>query len=382
MKFIISESQLKLMKESIEISEIKLPDFIENSIEQYKTSLGQHPSFPPENENKFETIILKKRYYELITNVKKVLGNDGDISKKTLISKLQELINNCKELEEPIKNELENICIDTVLQIFNLTHDVINFNCQLKNDIKSVTPLIPEKIEEEFSDIEHIEYLNNEILKRRLIDSLIMGASVRLSENFNASLSKIFLLNHKLPEIYHEIITINEYLTFVKEQKPSTDNIGGEVSVNLISETPTINSEAIIFPILLFETIKGVMELICSHGLPKNKFDAEYVIGKSDFLLAYNWDKRIGVGLWDIIQEIIGDENLNLMPKIILELIQRKSNEFNYTMKEIFAKTKKGKQIVNDIIDEIKLGTEFENIENEITYNNNEEYFSPEELII
>lgn len=382
MKFIISESQLKLMKESIEISEIKLPDFIENSIEQYKTSLGQHPSFPPENENKFETIILKKRYYELITNVKKVLGNDGDISKKTLISKLQELINNCKELEEPIKNELENICIDTVLQIFNLTHDVINFNCQLKNDIKSVTPLIPEKIEEEFSDIEHIEYLNNEILKRRLIDSLIMGASVRLSENFNASLSKIFLLNHKLPEIYHEIITINEYLTFVKEQKPSTDNIGGEVSVNLISETPTINSEAIIFPILLFETIKGVMELICSHGLPKNKFDAEYVIGKSDFLLAYNWDKRIGVGLWDIIQEIIGDENLNLMPKIILELIQRKSNEFNYTMKEIFAKTKKGKQIVNNIIDEIKLGTEFENIENDITYNNNEEYFSPEELII
>ena len=382
MKFIISESQLKLMKESIEISEIKLPDFIENSIEQYKTSLGQHPSFPPENENKFETIILKKRYYELITNVKKVLGNDGDISKKTLISKLQELINNCKELEEPIKNELENICINTVLQIFNLTRDVINFNCQLKNDIKSVTPLIPEKIEEEFSDIEHIEYLNNEILKRRLIDSLIMGASVRLSENFNASLSKIFLLNHKLPEIYHEIITINEYLTFVKEQKPSTDNIGGEVSVNLISETPTINSEAIIFPILLFETIKGVMELICSHGLPKNKFDAEYVIGKSDFLLAYNWDKRIGVGLWDIIQEIIGDENLNLMPKIILELIQRKSNEFNYTMKEIFAKTKKGKQIVNNIIDEIKLGTEFENIENEITYNNNEEYFSPEELII
>ena len=382
MKFIISESQLKLMKESIEISEIKLPDFIENSIEQYKTSLGQHPSFPPENENKFETIILKKRYYELITNVKKVLGNDGDISKKTLISKLQELINNCKELEEPIKNELENICIDTVLQIFNLTHDVINFNCQLKNDIKSVTPLIPEKIEEEFSDIEHIEYLNNEILKRRLIDSLIMGASVRLSENFNASLSKIFLLNHKLPEIYHEIITINEYLTFVKEQKPSTDNIGGEVSVNLISETPTINSEAIIFPILLFETIKGVMELICSHGLPKNKFDAEYVIGKSDFLLAYNWDKRIGVGLWDIIQEIIGDENLNLMPKIILELIKIPQNEFNYTMKEIFAKTKKGKQIVNNIIDEIKLGTEFENIENDITYNNNEEYFSPEELII
>ena len=70
------------------------------------------------------------------------------------------------------------------------------------------------------------------------------------------------------------------------------------------------------------------------------------------------------------------------MSKIILELIQRKSNEFNYTMKEIFAKTKKGKQIVNNIIDEIKLGTEFENIENDITYSNNEEYFSPEELII
>ena len=119
---------------------------------------------------------------------------------------------------------------------------------------------------------------------------------------------------------------------------------------------------------------------LCQHKPPHSYGSPRLPLEDNSNL--YNWDKRIGVGLWDIIQEIIGDENLNLMPKIILELIQRKSNEFNYTMKEIFAKTKKGKQIVNNIIDEIKLGTEFENIENDITYNNNEEYFSPEELII
>ena len=61
-KFIITEEQLKYIRESVEIKDIKLPDFIVDSIKQNKTSLGKHPSFPPENEMSFESKILKKRY--------------------------------------------------------------------------------------------------------------------------------------------------------------------------------------------------------------------------------------------------------------------------------------------------------------------------------
>jgi hypothetical protein len=104
----------------IEIENIKLPEFILTSIKQYKTSLGKHNSFPPEKNIKFEEKILKKRYYELLKNVKKVDGINGDISKKSLISKLEQLVLKCKSIEKPIKDELEKLCYEQTFDIFGI----------------------------------------------------------------------------------------------------------------------------------------------------------------------------------------------------------------------------------------------------------------------
>ena len=121
-KFIITESQLNQIRESVEIEKIKLPDFILNSIKQNKTSLGDHPFFPPGDELSFEEKILKKRYFELLNNVKKVEGINGDISKNTLITRLGELVVKCKEFEEPVKDQLEQICFELVNDCFGITY--------------------------------------------------------------------------------------------------------------------------------------------------------------------------------------------------------------------------------------------------------------------
>lgn len=380
-KYVITENQLKLIKESLDIEDVKLPEFISNSVKEHKTSLGDHPSFPPENETRFEIKILKKRYYELLTNIKKIDGINGDISNKNLINKLRELTIKCKEIEKPIREELEKICFNYVIELFNLLPDDIDITCNLKDNILIKQPITPIEMEENFEDISYIENLNDEILKRRLIDSIILGASTRLSSNYEKILTKIFTLNHNLPVLYNDIIAINEYLSFVKEQKPTEYNIGGEVSVDISSEDTKIQSEGIILPVLIFETIKGIMELISSNGLPENRKDAEYVIGKADFLLATNWDKRLGVGLWDIIMDTIGYDNFNLLPSVFTELVSTPVKEFNYNIREIFGGTKKGKLYIKNIINDIHKSQEFTEIESKIHCETNNEFFTPEELI-
>lgn len=78
---------------------------------------------------------------------------------------------------------------------------------------------------------------------------------------------------------------------------------GGKVDVNLSSSDNivSIKSQGILMPILLEETIKGILELAISHGLPKNSAKAQYIISKSDFKLAEMWDMRIGLPLWEHI---------------------------------------------------------------------------------
>ena len=47
-----------------------LPQDIKNVLRNHKTSLGLHPSFPPEEEYSFDYILTKKRFDELCHEVK------------------------------------------------------------------------------------------------------------------------------------------------------------------------------------------------------------------------------------------------------------------------------------------------------------------------
>lgn len=382
MKVIITEGQLKILKESIEIEKVKLPSFITSSINQYKTSLGKHNAFPPEKDVKFEEKILKKRYYELLQNVKKVDGLNGDISKKTLTDKLEKIVLKCKSIEEPIKKELEKLCYEFVFDTFGIDYDALNVECVLTDNIKIKQQITPMMIEDSFfDDIDHVEGFNGEIMKRRLINSIVQGACVRLSSNYENVLSKIYALDQRLPELYYNITAINEYLSFVKVRLPSDNNIGGVVSVDLTDETPVIKSEAIIYPTLVFETIKGIMELLSSHGLPDDKQSAEYIINQSDFLLAEDWDKRFGVGLWDIIMNTVTPNNAHMLAEIFTSLVSVESSKFDNLMREVLGGTKKGKRIIEELISDISSSVKYDEIDNTLSVGDSEDYFTPEELI-
>lgn len=362
MKKVIFEHIIpSLILEEQELSKPVLPKFIVKALKDNKTSLGAHPAFPPDDDKTFIEKVVLKRFDEITNDLNQL--DDEDKTEDFLSKKLSELLLQCKKLEEPIKETLEKICFNFVTEFFGVPNDIVIFSCELVDKVKPIEPLrlLPEDTDEmEFDGIEELEGLNDDVYKRRLIDSLIQGASVYYSDIYDKFVGEIFKLNSKLPALYHDIITINNYLIFVKKEKMDDKRMmqGGCVDVILGNESTKseIKSQALILPILLAESIKGFMELFASHGLPDSKEKALFVLKKADFLLAEPWDTRLGVVLWKLFIESLGNIDSTLIPSIFSYISSLNTKEFNRLFKEIFAKTKKSKiemaQIRNKVIKE------------------------------
>jgi len=150
---------------------------------------------------------------------------------------------------------------------------------------------------------------------------------------------------------------------------------------------PVIHVQAMVFPVLIHELVKGVMELLSAHGLPQNKKVGEYVINKADYLAAEPWDMRIGPALWNRFTEAIDPDDFELKHHIYSEMAALPVREFNQKMREIVAGTKEGKKIIKTIVEEVRNGLhedEFNEAMNEISGNNIEdedEGFDLEELM-
>lgn len=383
MRIIITESQLDGIKNEVRIKDIKLPSFIEKSIKSGKTSLGEHPSFPPDRDMSFVERILKKRYFEVGNDIAEIEDLNDPPSKDVLRDLLKSLIEKAELLEGNHKEELEEIVINFIYDMFNITESEIFISPLLTQSVTTKENLTPPTDDEyEYEDVDKMEHLNDEVLKRRLINALIQGSATRISQNYQNILGDLYNISPKLIELYHNINVVYDYYSFIREELPDLDNLSGSVAVNIASDVPQIHSQGVIFPVLLFQTVKGVMELLSANGLPESKDDAQYIINKADYVLVHNWDRRLGVGLWDIIMDTIGRDNFNLMPEVFSDIITSEPKEFNKIMKNVFAGTKKGKTHIKQLISDIQDGSKYHEIDKTVTYEyDKDDYFTPEDLI-
>ena len=365
-----------------------LPKHILKSAEKNLTSLGDNPCLPPEEETNFIVNILT-RYYDKLTDGK-------DINEQQIQEELKNLIVQCQKLEKENVNALEKICFDCIDELFEIPEDTIEIEGKLVSKIDNDNErLVPEKIEDfSFDSIDDMNNLSSEIYKRRMLNCLIAGASMYYMKNFKPYFQKIFEINPDLPALYKKILNLNDILLYLSKDKLSDDNNdGGKVDVNISSgnNMVSIKAEALLFPILLNEIIKGILELAISHGLPKNREKAMYVIGKSDFKLAEVWDMRIGCPLWEIIVSLIDELGYNAeeigINFIMMSFAVMDCNEFNEKMKEILAKTKRGKEIMNEILVEIIHNKEQDEFDDFITQMNDkpqltdDDFYEADELL-
>lgn len=357
-KLYFTESQMRnhLLCESVD--ELKLPKFLFDKIKNHKSFLGDNAAFPPTEDYPFDYKVLKTRYREVYENITKL--NLDSLEYDYLVSLLSKLIKECKELETPLRPHLCKICENTVISLLKIPAETVNLTCELvdkvepKNHAYRTLPETSEHRDFDFQDMEDFHNVSKVVLKRRLINSLIQGISYTYSLNYDLYLSQIYKLDKRLLELYDKIIIINDYLLFLKEVKINDKNplqsAYVEVELGVKTERTSIFSQAIIFPFLLMETIRGFCELFASHGLPNDNKKALYITKQADFLVAEPWDLRMGVGLWSFIGKDI--EDTTILPYLFTSLCEMKVDEFNTFLQEVFAQTTKGKKLIQQLIDD------------------------------
>jgi hypothetical protein len=389
-RIIITEEKAN---ELFDFEHVKLPKDIKKSLRDNKTSLGINPAFPPEDENRFDVKIILNRFKHVLEEYQNT-DDSNNLSPDYLANQLSLKLKLCKDIEKPIRNNLEIVCNNVIDKLFGIPDDTVIFKCSLVDDIQqdiNKIRLTPENTDDmEFDGIEQIEGLTDEVYKRRLINSLILGGAVYYTNETDLFISEIYKLNPKLPELYHEILVLNNLLLFLKEDKKTDDNRkqGGSVTVDLgnTSKKTIIEAEGIIFPFLLTESIKGFMELFVSHGLPKSRKEALYVMKKADFVMAEAWDMRFGPALWKYIIDAMGTSNSKLIPNVLYNIVSLPVTSFNKFMKEIFAKTKRGKEKMHELVELVENKLQMDDFDFKLNQKRSEyapitnEYFTEEDL--
>ena len=384
-RVLVNEDQMKLINEAVEMRS-NLPQFMHLSLDQGKN--------PFSNTGYFVGTSLEKMLVKRAGEIKANFTDDIDqYSKDKVFSKLARLIEKCKRKEEPIRDKLEKICNNTVVEIFGIPAGVIQIDCELVEGIPPgeqfhVSPDTDEDFE--YDDVEAIEANDAETKKRRIVNALGYGASQRfLEQSSKLWLSEIFQLDEELPHLYSQVMKINEYLVFNSDVEIQDDNHmqGGTVETKLKheGEVTEMHARGIIFPILLHEAIRGVVELIASYGLPDDIEGAKRVTNISDALENEPWDMRVGPVLWDSVCAGIGGVETEDFPYFFKALVTLPPEQFGSLMKNVFAGTRAGKEGVKRLYDESKYNNEYDKFTNDLALKQDRDviedaYFTDEEV--
>lgn len=372
------------------MEKITIPEHILNAINSNKTSLGEHPSFPPKpTQTQYIADLVGAKYTKL-----KEYINGKDINE--VIKELNDAVLKCVKEEKKCNDGLTKLCSDLVQNLFKIPEDTIDIEYHLTDTVDtSKERLIPEEDGDySFEDIRDMQYLSGEVYKRRLLNALIEGASENYAYNVVNYVKELYKINPELPGLYEKIVKYSDYLMYALEETPlrTSSGAGGTVEVRLNAEPKVINIKAYgtLFPILLQNTIKGILEVAILQGLPDDKDKAYYVMKKSDFKMAEIWDSRLGSVLWEKILQTHNEEidiydnvGLNFF---FMEMSLMTTPVFNEFMQEIFAGTNKGREAIGTMCKTIVNRREEDDFNNYITQNNRlypiqDGYFSEDEFL-
>jgi hypothetical protein len=245
-------------------------------------------------------------------SLKQMLGNK---SLMQTIMRSSELIPEIIEAEKNHITTLEGIAVDMVTQAY----PIIDY-ANIRIDAKIVTMgniAIPPPSEEEES-LPNPEFLE---AKRRIINGITQGASIRGAFAFYLFKEYLDLLDDTLVDKYGEILKLSfgiydseEAIAMLLAMIAQNKNMpGGESQMEYDEEAQqfVIKARAICFPMLVHEIVKGLYEIVGTQGFGKDKEQNKAVIGAVDKLSNEPRDFQYGKFIYDSLNNLYGESNIN-----------------------------------------------------------------------
>jgi hypothetical protein len=379
------------------------PD-IERKLSDKSHHLGGHPAFPPATGNQsFEEKIASQRFKDTVNKVKRYSGAQ-EINQQVLMDALSSL-KTIFEIEKDHKEELQKIAVKLVKKEFGLK-DQIDLIPDITDDLNFENMKIDEPEDEyEAENVEELEGAEAEVQKRRLVNSMIQGASKKGHYMFHLVEEELNRIDPRLINLYGKLMSIGDYQYWmvsdeqirqvIEETKSgkSTTGVTGDNNDPRDEEEQEeqtggrkkhyVHAEGLIFPVVVHELIKGIMEVMSLPSLPNDPKLREYVLSKSDFIAAENWDLRLGPGIWEKFLDAIDEDAWEVKNYLYQHIIKMPPQEFNSFMKELLAGTNKGKQELARLAADIKqsiVSHNYEKSEYEKKKSEKEKEKSPDEV--
>jgi hypothetical protein len=330
---------------------------LEDDLRNNKHSLADCNIFPEGDEITAEMRLIKERFKEVVERCREAFDVDF-INNETIMMEQMPLVRQAMIMEEPHRKQLEELAVEMVLKEFDIPDGSIIIEAELTPNITRKGTKSndgPKEMEEDFQfeDSDEISQANAEVKKRRVLNAMTQGAAKNVNHMFHMRHDDLVSMNPRLPGNYKKMMSAADYMFFIIPDMDKGVNAGRCDVEKHPNSKAQIKAQAMVFPVLIHELVKGVMEVLSMHGQPSQENIAKYAINKADFIQAESWDMRFSK-IWNRFCEAIPADDFNLKHHAYADVAALPPAEFNSFMKEVIGKTSSGKIRMGEIISEIK----------------------------
>ena len=354
---------------------------IERSLDQDTHPFGGSPSFPGTgSDQKYSEKLAGKRFKDIVNMVKRYHGVENiDMG---MMQQMMQIMQEVGSIEQSKKEQLEQLAIDIVSEEFDIPEDMLKPDLvppgsELDLDDEGEDD---EEEEEEFKpkSAERMKELDAEVSKRNVINAMMQGASKKGHYIFHQVADELDKIDPRLMVLYGKLMSLADFQYWLIPESAMGSAIGGTEKIKWEKpeneededqeEEPTIEAKAWIFPLLVHELIKGVMEL-AAIGWAEGHMEPDehkHVIGRADTIPGEIWGMRLGPGMWEKFLECIEDEDYKIKHWLFQQLTQLEAPKFHSFMKEILSSTQECKKVI-DHLRELHQQVEDDSLEDIVT---------------
>lgn len=259
-------------------------------------------------------------------------------------------------------NRLQNLAVQMIRKHFTIPEDAVDFQAEITGlPQMGGRPIQKGNVQYEKGNKrppqgKSGEELKPEVTRRRLTNAMMHGAA-RKSQNLHHLADELREGDPSLNRDYSNIMAANDYMYWgmsdddIREQGRHGVH-AGNVKLDLSGEKPKIIAQGIVFPILLHELAKGVMELMSLWSLPENKDVRDYVTDKTDHLDAETNDIRLGQYIWSKFVEQIPVDNQEVISLTFNKLQKLSTREFNSVISGLVNDQEQARSVVRELANE------------------------------
>ena len=257
---------------------------------------------------------------------KQLIGN------KSLMQALrssQELMQQIIRAEYEYRDELEQVAIQMVTDAYPIIdYADIKIEAKIVNigDLDLGNQEDEDKMEDPASPDFGMDNPEKLKTKRRIINGITQGASIRGAFGFMLFKEYLDAINPELVEKYNQILKMAfgiyddddaiAMMLAALEQKQNMQ--GGESEMEYDDETGQfiIKAQAVCFPFLVHEIVKGLYEIVGTSGFGADKAQNQAIVGAVDKIENEPEDLRYGKFIYDAITKLYNDNTEVNDPRI------------------------------------------------------------------